>query len=246
MVTGLAFAEGKGYYFREDGTPYTGWLTLDEKEYHFDEEGVMAIGPREIDGVTHYFSPRGVKVILVNPWNYLPENYDPELVYVTGYDRLTVECAEALEQMLADCAAAGHKTVIISAYRTHNEQVWLFERKTKFYLDQGYNLENAKKEASKTIAIPGTSEHQLGLAVDISDVNYQGLDDHQAEMPAQKWLMAHCHEYGFILRFPKDTTHITGIIWEPWHYRYVGIEMATEIMEQGITLEEYLGAVPQA
>ena len=147
--------------------------------------------------------------------------------------------------MLSDCAAAGYRTAIISGYRTQWEQEWLFERKTNYYLGLGYGREAAKVEAAKTIAIPGTSEHQLGLAVDIADINYQSLDDRQAETPAQQWLMAHCHEYGFILRYPKDSTQITGIIWEPWHYRYVGVQMATEIMEKGITLEEYLGAEPK-
>jgi D-alanyl-D-alanine carboxypeptidase len=78
--------------------------------------------------------------------------------------------------------------------------------------------------------------------VDIIDSNYGYLDDYQAQMPTQKWLMEHCHEYGFILRYPVGTTEITGIIFEPWHYRYVGVEIAQEIMNLGITLEEYLGA----
>ncbi len=246
LAKGMLFVEGKGYYFREDGTPHTGWLTLDERTYYFDSQGVMAVGPVEIDGVTHYFSPRGVKILLVNPWNYLPENYDPELVYITNRDRMEASCADALNRMLSDCAAAGHSTTIASGYRTQADQEWLFQRKVNYYLDLGYSQSNAKTEAAKTIAIPGTSEHQLGLAVDISDVSYPYLDDAQADTPAQQWLMAHCHEYGFILRYPKDTTHITGIIYEPWHYRYVGVDIATEIMEKGITLEEYLGAVPNS
>ena len=88
--------------------------------------------------------------------------------------------------------------------------------------------------------MPGTSEHQLGLAVDIVDVNYPYLDDHQATMPAQKWLMEHCWEYGFVLRYPDDKTDVTGIIYEPWHYRYVGKELAAELYELGLTVEEYM------
>ena len=93
------------------------------------------------------------------------------------------------------------------------------------------------------MALPGTSEHHLGLAVDIVDVNYQLLNDAQADTPVQQWLMANSWRYGWILRYPDEKSEITGIIYEPWHYRYVGVEIAQEIMNLGITLEEYLGAV---
>ena len=92
------------------------------------------------------------------------------------------------------------------------------------------------------VAVPGTSEHQLGLALDIVDMNHQILDESQEETDTQQWLMAHSWEYGFILRYPNDKSEITGIIYEPWHYRYVGRDAAREIYEQGVCLEEYLGA----
>ena len=132
--------------------------------------------------------------------------------------------------------------MIVSAYRTREEQEYLYWRKVKRLEEAGWSYDHALKEAGKEVAVPGTSEHQLGLAVDIIDGNYGYLDEHQANMPAQKWLMEHCHEYGFILRYPTGTTEITGIIFEPWHYRYVGQEIAQEITNLGITLEEYLGA----
>ena len=95
--------------------------------------------------------------------------------------------------------------------------------------------------ATKIVAVPGTSEHHLGLAFDIVDSAYPKLNHQQATMPAQKWLMEHCWEYGFILRYPENSTDITGIIWEPWHYRYVGVEMALEIRDLGgIPLEVYI------
>ena len=108
--------------------------------------------------------------------------------------------------------------------------------------EEDMDRDEAEKEAARHVAVPGTSEHQLGLAVDLVDAEYPYLDDAQARTPTQRWLMEHCHEYGFILRYPTGTTDITGIIFEPWHYRYVGMEVAREIMERGITLEEYLGA----
>ena len=90
------------------------------------------------------------------------------------------------------------------------------------------------------VARPGTSEHQTGLAVDIVDQNYQLLDEKQENTPVQQWLMAHCTEYGFILRYPTGKSKITGIGYEPWHYRYVGSDAAREITDQGLCLEEYL------
>lgn len=242
MFTGLLNIQGQGYYFTEDGKRYSGWLEKDEKTYYFGADGVMAVGPAEIDGQTHYFSPQGVEVLLVNPWNTVPEGYEVTLVQLTEQDRLEEKCAEALQRMLSDCEAAGYKTMIVSAYRTQEEQEFLYWRKVNRLKEAGLSHSQAMEEAAKEVAVPGTSEHQLGLAVDIIDTDYAYLDEYQANMPAQKWLMEHCYEYGFILRYPVGTTEITGIIFEPWHYRYVGEEIAQEIMNLGITLEEYLGA----
>lgn len=101
-------------------------------------------------------------------------------------------------------------------------------------------------EAARWVAPPGTSEHQTGLALDIVSADYQLLDEKQAETPEQQWLMEHCWEYGFVLRYPTDKSAVTGIGYEPWHYRYVGKEAAREMVRRGVCLEEYLGAVPAA
>ena len=98
----------------------------------------------------------------------------------------------------------------------------------------------APTEAAKSVAIPGTSEHQLGLAVDLVDANYGYLNEYQAETPTQQWLMENSWQFGFILRYPVDKSEITGIIYEPWHYRYVGKENAKDIYESGLCLEEWL------
>ena len=90
------------------------------------------------------------------------------------------------------------------------------------------------------MARPDTSEHQLGLAADIVSAGNQILDESQEQTPEQQWLLSHCQEYGFILRYPSGKTELTGVSYEPWHYRYVGVEAAGEIMEQGLCLEEYL------
>ncbi len=107
-------------------------------------------------------------------------------------------------------------------------------------MGQNYSQEEAKKKAAQWIAIPGTSEHQTGLALDIVSSSYQLLNKEQENTPEQKWLIENSYKYGFILRYPSDKTNITGIEYEPWHYRYVGKETAKEITERGICLEEYL------
>ena len=106
----------------------------------------------------------------------------------------------------------------------------------------GYDAEEADQKAATVVARPGTSEHELGLAVDIVDADYQQLDEGQASTPVQQWLMEHCWEYGFILRYPDGKSDLTGIIYEPWHYRYVGVETAQALRESGQCLEEYLQA----
>ena len=109
------------------------------------------------------------------------------------------------------------------------------EEKIAEYQANGYSAEKAKTEAEKWVAIPGTSEHQLGLAVDI---NADGVNS--AGYEVYDWLDKHAHEYGFIRRFPESKTDITGVANEPWHYRYVGKKVAAEIHDRGICLEEYL------
>jgi D-alanyl-D-alanine carboxypeptidase len=110
-------------------------------------------------------------------------------------------------------------------------------------MNNGYSREEAERIAATVSAIPGTSEHQLGLAVDIIDTGIWGLVQEQEDLAGQQWLMENCWRYGFILRYPKNKTDETGIIYEPWHYRYVGIELAEELRECGLTLEAYLAAL---
>ena len=107
-------------------------------------------------------------------------------------------------------------------------------------MSEGYSREEAETEAGIWIAPPGTSEHQTGLAADIVSLDYQMLDEEQENTPEQKWLMENSYKYGFILRYPRDKTEITKIGYEPWHYRYVGVEAAKEIFENLLCLEEYL------
>jgi D-alanyl-D-alanine carboxypeptidase len=142
--------------------------------------------------------------------------------------------------MLNDCKAKGLSPLVCSAYRTISKQEELFQAKIDELMKTGISYDEAYTAAATVVAIPGTSEHNLGLAVDICAESYQLLDDNQADTAEQQWLMEHCAEYGFILRYPQGKEDITGIIWEPWHYRYVGVELAQEITSAELCLEEYL------
>ena len=239
-LSGWEESDGQRYYRDKNGDLHTGFLTLDGDRYYFHPDGRMARGKVEIEGIgTRYFTSTGKEVVLVNPWNFVPEEYEATIVTVYGMKMADV-CKKPLQRMLADCEAAGYNAVVVSAYRTHEYQEGLFERRIQRFIDQGLSREDAEREAAKRVAFPGTSEHELGLALDIVDESYQNLNERQETTPAQKWLMANAWRYGFILRYPNGTTEHTGIIYEPWHYRYVGKELAQELHDSGLCLEEYL------
>ena len=180
---------------------------------------------------------------LVNASHPLPDDFTVEVTQLSNGHSIDARAYPALQEMMDAARAAGLSPVICSSYRTNETQQRLFQQQVDAYIERGYSEEDAEVEAAVWVAIPGTSEHQLGLAVDIVDLDYQILDEKQEQTPVQQWLMEHCQEYGFILRYPTDKSSITGIGYEPWHYRYVGKEAAEEIMSRGICLEEYLGAV---
>ncbi len=238
-VTGWQMIDQKRYYFDADGRMYTGWLEEKGLQYYLRQDGTAAQGRLEIEGQEHFFTSTGRKILLINPWHSIPEDYQVELVKI-GSQKVSTECYDALMQMLEDCKAAGFKPILRSSYRTYELQSLYFNNWVKMLESGGMSHDKAVEETKKSVAYPGTSEHHLGVAVDLIDADYQVLDKHQANMPTQKWLMEHCWEYGFILRYPIGKTDITGIIYEPWHYRYVGVELAMELKELGICLEEYL------
>lgn len=180
------------------------------------------------------------QLTLVNPSHTLEAGYSIQLVELVNGQSVDERCYPDLQAMMDDCRAAGLSPYICSSYRTWEKQNRLFEENVRTLMAQGYSEEGARTETAKNIAIPGTSEHQLGLAVDIVDKNYQVLDEAQEDTAVQKWLMENSWRYGFILRYPTDKSDITGIVYEPWHYRYVGKEAAEAIYNEGICLEEYL------
>ena len=237
--------DGKRYYFDNMGVMQTGWFTLQDATYYFLADGSAAKGKVTVEGMNRYFASSGAQIILVNPWNMVPSDYNPTIKDIEDGYSIEKGCKEPLEEMLAACRAAGHGVAIVSGYRRNSTQVTLYNRKVNYYLDLGLSPADARKEAGKVVAMPGTSEHELGLAVDLVDTDYIELDEAQENTDTQKWLMEHCWEYGFILRYPNNKSEKTGIIYEPWHYRYVGKEVAKELQESGLCLEEYLENLSQ-
>jgi D-alanyl-D-alanine carboxypeptidase len=203
-------------------------------------------------------------LVLVNKQNEAGENYVPEnlktldVSYTAGGKtvQLNSKVAEAVVKMIDAMRAAGIDNVsVTSGYRTYDYQKTLFER---YLAEEKANHPSLSDEEIKQIvlsysAYPGTSEHQTGLCVDLYTDEMVGLWNYGSETPdnpydkgfaetdAFVWLREHAHEYGFILRFPENKTGVTGYSYESWHYRYVGVEHAKKIHQEGITLEEYLG-----
>lgn len=179
------------------------------------------------------------RLILINKQHSVPEDYTFPLGTITG----SMQCDERiLEDLLAMMQAAkkdGVNLVICSPYRDYNRQTYLFEKKITRYMNAGMSYMDAYKTASVTVTSPNASEHRIGLAIDFYSNTYKSLDEGFADTETGKWLAVHSSEYGFILRYPKGKEFITGIEYEPWHFRYVGKEAATVITESAITLEEF-------
>lgn len=232
MDTGWITVGGSRYYLDGDGVMQTGWLEQDGHRYYLTESGAMAVGRVTIQGVDHFFTSQGQPFVVVDRERPVPEDYAPELVEY-GTFRIDKVCLEPLQQLLADCTAAGHEYLINYAYRTPEEQkeVWdiLFEEMKEEEREEPLTDEEIAELVDALVAEPNHSEHQLGLALDI-----QGEDEFYF------WLRDNAWKYGFILRYPEDKVDITGYAYEPWHIRYVGQELAEELYQSGLCLEEYI------
>lgn len=169
-------------------------------------------------------------LILVNKWNPLPKDYDLELMEIEGGELVDKRIYEPLMEMLDNAKAEKLGPIVVSGYRTQEQQQSFMDEKITSYRKEGYSKSKAKELAEQWVAAVGASEHQLGIAVDINGTTYD----------IYLWLQENSYKYGFIFRYPGDKTEITGVAEEVWHYRYVGVEAATEIHEQGVSLEEYL------
>lgn len=173
-------------------------------------------------------------LIVVNRWNELPEDYSVELTELSNGQKVDSRIYPYLQEMFDAARAEGIYPIVREGYRTAEEQQEILDDKIQTYIIQGYSQSRAEKTAKEWVALPGTSEHQLGIAVDINADKSKCSNEE-----VYAWLAENAYKYGFILRYPMGKQEITGTSYEPWHYRYVGIEAAYEINERGICLEEY-------
>ncbi len=173
---------------------------------------------------------------IVDAENAAPEDREQTLAFIDDEHMVDARCASDLERLLGSCREAGFTPRVTAAYRSASEQRELFNALAERYMEQGSDAESAKALAAREVDLPGHSEHQLGLAVDLADGEDNGTD----QGPMHDWLFENAWEYGFILRYPAGKENITGHAFDPAHYRYVGQSAAKQIFELELTLEEYV------
>lgn len=176
----------------------------------------------------------GWNLMLVNSRYRIPDDYSVELIRLSNGEQVDSRIYPDLQEMFDDARGAGYSLFVRAGYRSEEDQENLMEDKIEAYRQEGYSQREAEHEAEKWVAKPGTSEHELGLAVDI---NAEGQTDGNR---LYQWLADHSWKYGFILRYPAEKEEITGIDYEPWHFRYVGKQAAKEMYEKDLCLEEYV------
>ena len=177
--------------------------------------------------------PESWELILANPTHSIAD-YHPKTAVFEDVE-LDERIIPDMEAFVEDARSQGLEVVMNSGYRSYEEQQWLFDKKVQQY-------DGDEETAATIVARPGTSEHQTGLAADITDGWYEFKNESLEDTELYQWMSTHCQDYGFIVRFPKGKEEITGIIYEPWHFRYVGKEAAAYIMEHQLTLEEFLAS----
>lgn len=176
------------------------------------------------------------RLILVNYENTLPSNFEIELYSIDKTRAIDSRVKNDLNQMFKDMKKDGYSNIWVqSAYRSIEYQEELFNNKVNTYMEEGKSKEEAEELTLQTINRPGTSEHNLGLAVDFNYVNYEFENTKEF-----KWLKENAENYGFVLRYKKEKEDITKVSYEPWHWRYVGAEHAKKMNELGMCLEEYI------
>lgn len=179
------------------------------------------------------------QLILVNKQHPIPDDYIFELTSIKGQMQCDTRVKDNLDLMIEKANNDGYKLKICSPYRDEAKQSKLFSKKINKYMKDGYSYMEAYKLSAQTVTVPGTSEHEIGLAFDIVSTSYTSLNAGFGNTKEGKWLNEHCDEYGFIIRYPEGKEYITGIEYEPWHLRYVGVDAASIIMNNNLCLEEF-------
>ena len=196
----------------------------------------------EVAGASRIFSEDDWRLVLINKQHPIPDDYTftlGNIKTIKGDMKCDERIIEDLLTMMQAAKKDGVNIAICSPYRDLNRQEVLFNRKIEAYMSKGMSYMEAYSISSQAVTVPGASEHQIGLAIDIVSDDYITLDEGFAETNAGKWLAEHCYEYGFILRYPKGKEYITSIEFEPWHFRYVGKDAAEVMTKEGLTLEEF-------
>ena len=213
-----------------------------EESTEMEEEAELTDIPETENASKPVFSKDDWKLVLINKQHPIPDDYEFSLGNIKTI-KGTMKCDERIiDELLSMMQAAkkdGITLAICSPYRDLNYQEVLFNRKIEAYMKKGMSYMDAYIISSKAVTVPGASEHQIGLAIDIVSDEYVTLDEGFADTEAVRWLAEHSCEYGFILRYPAGKEYITSIEFEPWHFRYVGKDAAMVITGEGITLEEF-------
>lgn len=180
-------------------------------------------------------------LILTDKFNPISNDFYDDLELILIGDKLIEKnTGKQLKKMLAAAKQDYIELKIISAFRTIPYQQKLWEESVNSQLAKGLSYEQANFVVGKTLALPGCSEHNTGLAIDFGRENADDVEEDFYKSAQAKWLSENASRFGFILRYPRLKEHITGIDYEPWHYRYVGREIAEIIKQSGICFEEFL------
>ncbi len=235
-----------GCWLGSDGTWNKGcyggrWFEDGNGWWYVDASGWMPVSQLVwIDGSAYWFDSYGYSdeeswaLLLVNQYNPVPDNYEVDLTILSNEKMVDSRIYPSLQEMFNDARAEGLDMYVREGYRTTSYQQAIMNNRIQQYQSQGYSYAKAVQLAEQYVAVPGRSEHETGLAVDINASNDSSSDDVYA------WLDENAYKYGFIKRYPEDKSDITGINYEPWHYRYVGKKAAAEMKEMNLCLEEYL------
>lgn len=220
----LAYHDYEGVYDEDEDTETEGEVTKSpvEKEFSFD--------------VSDW------RLVLINKQHPISDDYEFKLGWRSIESKSIQLDDRILDDLLLMMQAAkkdGLNLVIRSPYRTFDRQVSNFNNRIREYMQKGLSYMEAYKVTSQVITVPGCSEHEVGLALDITSQSYIDLEQEFANTKEGKWLADHSYEYGFILRYPQGKEYITSIEYEPWHFRYVGREAASVMKEEDLCLEEF-------
>lgn len=235
--------KGSSEYEAEEEAQIEGYTLDDILAYH-DHEGAhneettaevqTAVVREEME-----FDSADWRLVLINKQHPIPDDYDFKLGTFTSGMRCDERVIEDLLLMMQAAKKDGFNLVVRSPYRTSDHQEDNFNVRIRSYMRKGLSYMEAYKVTSQVITVPGCSEHEVGLALDITSETYLDLKQGFADTKEGQWLADHSHEYGFILRYPKGKEYITSIEYEPWHFRYVGREAASVMKKENLCLEEF-------